>query len=472
MSEQDPFEARVSRLVNYLIRAHKHNKPSILFALYLSEFLRTNVESSLDKSLKEQGIGIVAVDAGKNKDIPAVISSSNSKETVFLVHNLEKAFPEALKFLNFKREELVDNKVKVVFWVKEEELARITLEAPDFFAFRNRVVEFMEPFLADERRPALVDFALETEYKSLAEIKRNIELKEKLLAELSGDDEISGYLLNSLGILNNRIGCYNKSIEYSEKALNIAKENGDRHNIDTSLNNLAVVYFYMDQVDKAIEYSEMALKIAKEIGDRGNEGKALGNLGNAYVILDQEYKAIDYYEQALVIAKEIKDQRIEGITLGNLGVTYINLGQVDKAIEYSEMALKIAKEIGDRGNEAHVLGILGGVYMELGNLESIKCYRQSLVISKEIGDRRNEGIQLNHLGFHFEEENKYREALACYMLAKKIYLEIKDLNIKTTESNLESLKEKLGKVKFEKLEAEVAPKAKEIVNQILESNLY
>ena len=353
MSEQDPFKARVSRLVNYLTRAHKHNKPSILFALYLSEFLRADVESSLEKSLKEQGIGIVAVDAGENKDIPAFISSINSKDTVFLVHNLEKGFPEALKFLNFKREELVDNKVKVVFWVKEDELARITLEAPDFFAFRNRVVEFMESPIGKERRPALVDFALETEYKSLDEIKRSIELKEKLLAELSGDDEISGYLLGSLGILYYQISSYKKAIEYSEKALGISRE----------------------------------------IGDRRGEGNALGNLGNAYYSLDHTEKAIEYYEKALAI-------------------------------------------------------------------------------SREIGDGFGEATLFNNLGIAFQDKNMYKEAFAFYYLARGMFTYIKNLNIKTTESNLESLKEKLGEKEFEKLEAEVAPKAKEIVNQILESKLY
>lgn len=62
----------------------------------------------------------------------------------FFIHNLEKGFPEVLQFLNFKREELVEDRVKVIFWVTEEELSRISREAPDFFAFRNRVVEFME----------------------------------------------------------------------------------------------------------------------------------------------------------------------------------------------------------------------------------------------------------------------------------------------------------------------------------------
>ena len=73
----------------------------------------------------------------ENKDLPLFFSSQNSSNRVFLVHNLEKGFPEAIQFLNFKREDLIEHKVKVIFWVREEELARITLEAPDFFRLQE-----------------------------------------------------------------------------------------------------------------------------------------------------------------------------------------------------------------------------------------------------------------------------------------------------------------------------------------------
>ncbi|HUW67692.1 MAG TPA: tetratricopeptide repeat protein [Candidatus Nanoarchaeia archaeon] len=225
---KDPLEARVSRLANYLIRAHKYNKASILFALYLSEYVRVDVEKEIKKLLKEQGLGSISVDAGEHKDLPSFFSLINSDNTVFFVHNMEKGFPESLKYLNFKREEIIEHRVKTVFWVTDKELTRIGNEAPDFFAFRNRVVEFVEVPLTEERRPALIEFALETEYKSLDEIKRSIELKEKLLSELSKKDEISGYLLNSLGILYFQIGSYKKVIEYYKKVLGIVRETRDR----------------------------------------------------------------------------------------------------------------------------------------------------------------------------------------------------------------------------------------------------
>jgi len=423
----DPIEARVSRLGNYLIRAHKYNKASILFALYLSEYVRADVEKEIRQLLDEQGLEALSVDAGEYKDLPSFFSSRSADQTVFFVHNLEKGFPEALRYLNFKREEIIDHRVKAVFWVTDEELTRIGNEAPDFFAFRNRVVEFIEMPLAEERKPDLVEFALETEYRSLDEIKHSIELKETLLLELSEADEISGYLLNSLGILFFQLSSYKKAIEYHEQALVIAKEMGDRRVVGTSLGNLGSAYSSLGQVEKAIEYYKQALAISQEIGDKQVEGTALGNLGLAYGNLGQVEKAIEYYKQALAISQELGDKRLEGAALGNLGLAYRNLGQVEKAIEYHEQALAISQEFGDRRGEGISLGSLGNAYSHLGQVEkAMEYYEQALVIAKEIGDRHNEGIWLGNIGLAYSDQRQVEKAIEYYEQALVIAREIGD----------------------------------------------
>jgi tetratricopeptide (TPR) repeat protein len=440
--DADTTETKVLRLSNYLNRAHRHDKPSILFALYLSEFLRSDVERSLSTLLKEEGLRVVSVDAGEKKDLPSFFSSIDSDNTVFFVHNIEKGFPEALQFLNFKRENLVEDRVKVIFWVTEEELSCISREAPDFFAFRNRVVEFMEVPHAGELRPSLVEFALETEYRSMDEIKRSIELKEKLLSELSAETKLSGYLLGSLGILYDQIDLYEKSIDCSEKALAIARGIGDRRNEGGWLGNLGIAYRDLGQVEKAIECYEGALAIAKEIGDRRGEEVSLGNLGNAYRNSGQVEKAIEYYEDALAIAKEIGDRRGEGNALGNLGLAYRELGQVEKAIGYDEDALVIAREIGDRRNEGVWLGNLGLVYHALGQVEkAIEYYEDALAIAKDIGDRRGEGNALGNLGLAYRDLGQVERAIEYYEDALTIGREINYPGlIDFCEKNLGSLK--------------------------------
>ena len=49
--EKEQLNTRILRIEGYLTRAYKYNKPSILFALYLSEFQRNYVEKSIEKLL-------------------------------------------------------------------------------------------------------------------------------------------------------------------------------------------------------------------------------------------------------------------------------------------------------------------------------------------------------------------------------------------------------------------------------------
>ncbi len=236
------------------------------------------------------------------------------------------------------------------------------------------------------------------------------------------------------------------------------------------LENLGNAYRHLGNARKAIGYYEKALMIAQEIGNRRGEGASLGNLGSAYRALGDVRKTIEFYEKALMIAQEIGDRGNEGIWFGNLGIAYRDqLGDVRKAIEYYEKALRIAQEIGDRQGEGKLLGNLGTTCHDLGDVrKAIEYFEKALRIAQEIGDRRSEGTWLNNLGIVFKDEKKYKEALTCYLLAKDICTQIEDPNLETTESNLKKLKEKLGEEEFEKLAAEVAPRAEKIVREMLE----
>jgi ATP/maltotriose-dependent transcriptional regulator MalT len=141
-------------------------------------------------------------------------------------------------------------------------------------------------------------------------------------------------------------------------------------------------------------------------------------------------------------------------------------------VELFEMLLpeRFDKERRLTSVQAHgaVLGNLGLAYADLGKVErAIEFYKQLLVIAKEIGDRRGEGAWLNILGVVFKDMEKYDLALACYLSARAIRRELKDPKIETTENNINDLKTKLGKRKFQKLLDTVEPKAEGIIKPLL-----
>ncbi|MCX9076293.1 MAG: tetratricopeptide repeat protein, partial [Candidatus Methanoperedens sp.] len=352
-----------------------------------------------------------------------------------------------------------------------ENAASITFELQEYLDTRGNyrtLVELYNGVLPGTHSAVLGN--LGSAFYRLGQVEKAIQYYEKALAidKEIGDRRGEGNALGNLGLAYDALGQVEKAIQYYEKTLPIDKEIGDRRGEGTTLGNLGNAFYSLGQIEKAIQYYEKALDIAQEIEDRKGEGNALGNLGIAYNRFGQVEKAIQYYERALAIAQEIGDRRGEGNALGNLGIAYSALGQIENAIQYYEKALAIVKKIGDRKGEGNTLGNLGNAYSALGQVKkAIQYYEKALAIAQEIGDRRGEGARLNNLGFVFQNEKKYRDALACYLLAKDIRTQIKDPELKRTESNLKNLMEKLGEKEFEKLIKEVDPEAEEIVRKLL-----
>jgi tetratricopeptide (TPR) repeat protein len=307
-------------------------------------------------------------------------------------------------------------------------------------------------------------------YYYLGQMERAIEYHERALAISKdiGDRRGEGTNLGNIGNAYSDLGQVERAIEYYERALAISKDIGDRRGEGTNLGNIGNAYSALGRVERAIEYYEQALAISQEIGGRRDEGHHLGNIGAAYLALGQLERAIEFCERALAISKDIGDRRSEGNHLGNIGNAYNVLGQVERAIEYYEQALAISKDTGDRRKEGNWLGNIGTACYALGQVErAIEYYEQALAISKDIGNRRGEGYWLNNLGVAFEDLKKYDLALACYLLARKIRREIRDPEIETSENNIDDIKTKIGKRKFQQLMATMEPKAEEIIQGIL-----
>ena len=107
-----------------------------------------------------------------------------------------------------------------------------------------------------------------------------------------------------------------------------------------------------------IEYQERHLKIAKEQGDRREEGRAYDSLGITYLLLGDYKTAKDYLECQIKIFKELGDRLREGRAYGNLGNAHYSLGDFKTARDCYQRRLEIAKELGDRSGEGELYSIL------------------------------------------------------------------------------------------------------------------
>jgi hypothetical protein len=145
------FKEGISSLMDELKLAFQWGRPSILVAVHREAGPgQEKARAKLRKEIEAAGKTVREVEV--NRENPNVIQSILRSTpqlhagTVFFVSGIgrhaREERDEIYRALNFHREILVDNRIILILWLASAEAAELPLQAPDFWAFRHRVVEF------------------------------------------------------------------------------------------------------------------------------------------------------------------------------------------------------------------------------------------------------------------------------------------------------------------------------------------
>ena len=147
---KDAFEDRVNIVLEELSLGIKWERPCIILVVYRSEHIKNLVQAILSKSLGESVKAVLhyAVDK-QHFDIPLeLLDHPGHEQAIFFVSGLSrgggKRYSNAYRALNMHREYLVEGKIKALFWLSKNEAKQITRFSPDFWAFRHKVIEFLD----------------------------------------------------------------------------------------------------------------------------------------------------------------------------------------------------------------------------------------------------------------------------------------------------------------------------------------
>ena len=371
------FEAgkqRLDLMMDQVERAAHHHRPMFLIAVYRSEFTRADVARALQKRLEAQAYRVILLEVTGTDDADLAARlvqhpAAGDPQAVFFCRGLGWGFPATLRSLNLRRELLVERKLKVVFWVTEQEATRLTREAPDFWAFRGRVVEFLESPPLAERVHAASEMAWagfeDAELRRLNSNARRarLALREKLLAELPED-------------------------ETSRAA---------RANLHYTLGGL---YYYDKRLAQAEQHFQTALELARWENNTRLQAWVLNGLGNVYGDLGRHDEALAAYRQALEL-----DPKYAAPWYG-LGLVYRALGRHDEALAAHRKALELNPQLAAPWNG------LGVVYRALGrNDEALAAYRKALELDPKLA------VPWNGLGNVYYQQGRHDEAVAAYRKA-------------------------------------------------------
>jgi tetratricopeptide (TPR) repeat protein len=216
LSGSSLFE-RVHLMIDELSLAIQWNSACILLAVYRSEITRNELEQTIRlffEQSKQSAQDLMVTKA--EYDIPLMLRNYPLREsTIFFVHGLQwgggRGYSNAYRALNLHREYLVEAKIRCVFWVTPSELTNLTRYAPDFWAFRHKVVNF--PDLPSLQSPILEEHQ-DKDYKSAIDRYQNI------LRQDFENLPVHQKLANLFYIL----GCYEDAIYHYKIAIRIAPE--------------------------------------------------------------------------------------------------------------------------------------------------------------------------------------------------------------------------------------------------------
>ncbi|WP_310410422.1 tetratricopeptide repeat protein [Chamaesiphon sp. OTE_8_metabat_110] len=175
------------------------------------------------------------------------------------------------------------------------------------------------------------------------------------LKQVAGTQE-KGRLLTILGYSQQALGQNERAIALHREALAIANQAGDRPCEIANLNHLSRIAIGQKDYPQAISFSQRALILARQTGDKLGEANALTNVGYSEVlsahsldIMDEDVyeQNISYLDRGLKLAETLDDKQSLALGYHSLGLAYLTIGQAERAIEYLQLGTKAAQAVGD-----------------------------------------------------------------------------------------------------------------------------
>ena len=265
------------------------------------------------------------------------------------------------------------------------------------------------------------DKALEYHLKAL-------EIREKVLGK---EHTYTATSYNNIGLDYFSKGDYDKALEYYFKALEIQEKVLGKDHPDTasSYNNIGLGYSRKGDYDKALDYYFKALEILEKVlgKEHPDTANSYNNIGYVYNQKGDYDKALEYFFKALEIQEKVLGKEHPGTanSYNNIGYVYNQKGDYDKALEYHLKALEIQEKVlgKDHPDTASSCNNIGGVYYRMGDDDkALEYFFKALeILEKVLGkDHPDTASSYNSIGGVYSRKGDYDKALEYLFMAKDI----------------------------------------------------
>ena len=224
---------------------------------------------------------------------------------------------------------------------------------------------------------------------------------------------------------------YDRSMEYSLKAMNLSKFHSDPLLEADCANVLSILHFRRSDYPKAMEYAERTLEIAREQKDISRISTSLNTLAGICLASRQPAQGEAYILEAIHLCEQGKDSLKLAIRCGMAAEIYHSMGENRKSLEYSQRAYALDSLSGRTDKAAIRLAQMADACYALGDHTKAKaCLEKAMPVLKEAGNLQSWAISANlygeillESGETSEAETYFREALKIFSLRRDRYNE-------------------------------------------------
>lgn len=198
-----------------------------------------------------------------------------------------------------------------------------------------------------------------------------------------------------------------------------------REDTDLARKYYRIAFHFYDAMkyQKSIEYFNKVIEVAKKPRDTELLNVIHLNIGNAYKSLGEDAYALDSYYLFLRLSKKHKNINYEFIANTNIAIIHRRMGQFKEALQKSLHALRLIDKTPDKNKENHVntLTVISETYLDLKKYDSVIYYAdKGLKISDSLDYKLGLADLWIKKGIVFSQKKDYAEAFNYLFKAENL----------------------------------------------------
>lgn len=193
--------------------------------------------------------------------------------------------------------------------------------------------------------------------------------------------------LNSISETWLNFGDYEKAETITREELPYARAIPQKKCLLGALTRLGTIQFRKGKFDEALQYQLEVKREAELLNKPEITGIANLNIGLTYMDLKRNDEALQYFNTALKAFEEIQMATGIGVCYVNITETLRNQKKYKEALETAQKAENVLLQSGNKLHLGYTYGIMGKIYVAMGNRpKQLEYFQKSLALSKENQD--------------------------------------------------------------------------------------